>query len=121
MSMADMDRRMAELELQFQELLQQAADSGGYEVYTEQFKALAEEAATLKERRAQLVEARRDCEAENRRLNDAVQTLQQAPAEIQEWNETLIRQLIETVSVISAEEIIVTLKGGTEIRQNVLE
>lgn len=121
MSMADMDRRMAELEAQFQELLQQAADGGGYEAYTEQFKALAEEAATLKERRAQLVEARQNCESENRRLNDAVQTLQQAPAEIQEWSETLIRQLVETVTVISAEEIIVTLKGGTEVHQRMVE
>ena len=121
MSMADMDRRMAELELQFQALLQQAADGGGYEAYTEQFKAIAEETASLKEQRAQFVKARQNCEAENRRLNDAVQTLKQAPAEIQEWNETLIRQLVETVTVVSAEEIIVTLKGGTEIRQNVLE
>ena len=121
MSMADMDRRMAELEAQFQELLQQAADGGGYEAYTEKFKAIADETASLKERRAQLVKARQNCESENRRLNDAVQTLQQAPAEIQEWNETLIRQLVETVTVISAEEIIVTLKGGTEVHQRMEE
>ena len=121
MSMADMDRRMAELELQFQALLQQAADGGGYEAYTEQFKAIAEETASLKERRTQLANARRNCESENRRLNDAVQTLQLAPAEIQEWNEALIRQLVETVTVISAEEIIVTLKGGTEVHQRMVE
>ena len=123
MSMADMDRRMAELETQFQELLQQAADSGGYEAYTERFKVIAEETASLKERRTQLANARRncECETENRRLNDAVQTLKQAPAEIQEWNETLIRQLVETVTVISAEEIIVTLKGGTEVHQRMVE
>lgn len=121
MSMADMDRRMAELETQFQELLQQATDGSGYEAYTEQFKAIADETASLKERRAQLVKARQNCESENRRLNDAVQTLQQAPAEIQEWNETLIRQLVETVTVVSAEEIIVTLKGSTEVHQRMVE
>ena len=121
MSMADMDRRMAELELQFQALLQQAADGGGYEACTEQFKAIADETASLKERRAQLVKARQNCEAENRRWNDAVQTLQQAPVEIQEWNETLIRQLVETVTVVSSEEIIVTLKGGTEVHQRMVE
>ncbi len=121
MSMADMDRRIAELELQFQALLQQAADGGGYEAYTEQFKAIAEETASLKERRTQHANARRNCEAENQRLNDAVQTLQQAAAEIQEWNETLIRQLVETVTVISAEEIIVTLKGGTGVHQRMVE
>ena len=87
----------------------------------EQFKAIADQAASLKDRRAQLVEARQNCESENWRLNDAVQTLQQAPAEIQEWNETLIRQLVETVTVISAEEIIVTLKGGTEVHQRMVE
>ena len=36
---------------------------------------------------------------------------------ITEWDESVIRQMVETVKVLSKNEIIVTLKGGAEIKQ----
>lgn len=36
---------------------------------------------------------------------------------ITEWDESIIRQMVETVKVMSKSEIIVTLKGGAEINQ----
>ena len=36
---------------------------------------------------------------------------------ITEWDESVIRQMVETVKVLSKNEIIVTLKGGAEIDQ----
>ena len=36
---------------------------------------------------------------------------------ITEWDESVIRQMVETVKVLSKNEIIVTLKGGAEINQ----
>lgn len=57
MSLADIDRRLAELESQFQNLLAEAAE-GNYQDYTAQFKSIADETASLKEKRTGL-EARR--------------------------------------------------------------
>lgn len=37
--------------------------------------------------------------------------------DITEWDESVIRQMVETVKVMSKDEIIVTLKGGAEINQ----
>ena len=40
--------------------------------------------------------------------------------EIAEWDEELIRQAVETVKVLSNHEILVCLRGGIEIRQEVI-
>ncbi len=49
MSLADIDLRLAELESQFQNLLAEAAE-GSYQDYTAQFKSIADEMASLKEK-----------------------------------------------------------------------
>ena len=36
-----------------------------------------------------------------------------------EWNESTIRQLVDTVRVVSAERIVVYLHDGTEITQDI--
>ena len=60
MSLADLDRRLAELETQFQDLLAEAAE-GSYQDYTAQFKSIADEMAALKEKRTELETQRRNC------------------------------------------------------------
>ncbi len=45
--------------------------------------------------------------------------MQRINAELTEWEETMIRQLVETVRVISAEKIEVTLRGGVQIKQEI--
>lgn len=56
----------------------------------------------------------------NQRIMDAAQTLENASPHITEWDESAVRQLVETVKVLSKNEIAVTLKGGIEIRQKVV-
>lgn len=54
------------------------------------------------------------------RFLHAAQTLENASPHITEWDESAIRQLVETVKVLSKDEITVTLKGGFEIRQKIM-
>ena len=56
----------------------------------------------------------------NQRIKDAAQTLENASPRITEWDESAIRQLVETVKVLSKDEIAVTLKGGIEIHQKIM-
>lgn len=37
------------------------------------------------------------------------------PEEIREWDEDMIRQLVESVKILSATQVSVTLKGGIEL------
>ena len=45
--------------------------------------------------------------------------MEDASPHITEWDESAVRQLVETVKVLSKDEIAVTLKGGIEIRQKI--
>lgn len=107
---------MAELEHDFQKMLARAADDGDYKTYTERFKAIAEEIAGLKEKR-NAIEAHRAGSETDLRIRQAVEIMENSSSEIAEWNESMIRQLLDWVKILSADEILVCLHGGIEIRQ----
>ena len=115
LSIGGIERRLAELETQFQHLLEQAADNPA--AYSEQFKTILDEQTSLKGRRAAIC-AEDKAQAETaRRIERAAEVMQSASPHLTEWNETIIRQLVEQVKVLSKDEIEVRLKNGTEIRQ----
>ena len=53
-----------------------------------------------------------------RRIEDAAAAMAQASPHISEWDEALIRQLVDTVKVNSAEKITVFLCGGIQVEQD---
>ena len=53
------------------------------------------------------------------RVQNAVTAVKQMNHQLTEWDETLIRQLVHTVKVISASHIQVCLMDGTVIEQEV--
>ena len=53
-----------------------------------------------------------------RRIEDAAVAMAQASPHISEWDEALIRQLVDTVKVNSAEKITVFLRGGIQVEQD---
>ena len=116
MSMADINTRLAELEQEFQRLLAKAAGDFNSESYTEDFRALAEEMAALKEKRRNIEEHREGGEVDLR-IKRAVEFMENSSAELTAWEESTIRQLVDWVKIISAEEILVCLHGGVEIKQ----
>jgi len=46
--------------------------------------------------------------------------LGQVAACISQWDETIIRQLVDTVKVHSAEKITVFLRGGIQVEQDMI-
>ena len=53
-------------------------------------------------------------------IEDAAAAMEQASCHICEWDETLIRQLVDTVKVHSAEKITVYLRGGVQVDQDMI-
>ena len=120
-TLTEIDRSLEELQGRFQALLEEVQECGGdFLLYQEEFMAINEQMTTLQTRRAQLLEAQQADLAITGRLQEAESLLSGAPSEITEWDEALVRQTVETVKVLSAHEILVCLKGGTEIRETVL-
>ena len=118
MSLADIEQRLTELCDQTRELVTKAATAQNSAPYTSQLRAIMNEAAALKEKRAYLEKPRQDNAQIVQRIEDAAATMEQTSANISEWDEALIRQLVDTVKVHSAEKITVYLRGGIEIHQN---
>jgi site-specific DNA recombinase len=54
------------------------------------------------------------------RVQSATAVLESAPAGITEWEEALIRQLVDTVKVVSAEQIVVCFRGGRQTEQSIV-
>lgn len=117
---AVIDKELTRLDQEFRELLQYAADNGGYKECAEQFKAISEQMGALREQKALILEAQQADLAVNGRIQQAEELLNSASPEITEWDEELIRQAVETVKVLSDHEILVCLRGGIEIRQEVI-
>ena len=74
----------------------------------------------LKEKRSVILANNNEQAKANQRIMDAAQTLENASLHITEWDESAVRQLVETVKVLSKDEIAVTLKGGIEICQKIM-
>ena len=85
--------------------------------YAQTFQRINEEAARLKEQRQYLLDQQQIDSAANGRIAHAMDVLNSSVAEITEWDESIIRQLVDTVTVLSEDRIRVRLYGGMEIEK----
>ena len=120
MSLADIERRLDELNDQTRELVAESARAEDATACTAQLRAVMNEAAVLKEKRALIEEQRQSNAQAVRRIEDAAAAMAQASTHISEWDEALIRQLVDTVKVNSAEKITVFLRGGVQVEQDMI-
>lgn len=118
MSLGDIECRLRVLEQQFQTLLEKATDDPA--AYGGQFKEILDEQTFLKEKRSVILANNNEQAKANQRIMDAAQTLENASPYITEWDESAVRQLVETVKILSKDEVAVTLKGGIEICQKIM-
>lgn len=121
MSVADVDRRIEELTKEFQDLFAASKNGGGYMNYADDFKRITNEISSLRERKARLLEQQNLDFAANHRIQNAVDIFSTASAEITEWDESMIRQLIDSVKVLSADRIKVYFYGGIEVEQELIK
>ena len=119
-SLVDIQYRLRELEQQFDTLLEQVAEQTNSEDYMGQFQAITNEITSLKEQRRQVEEQYKCNTAVRKRIDAAENLLEKLSPELITWNESVIRQLVDTVKVLSANQIMVYLRDGTEITQDIM-
>lgn len=119
-SLAAIEQRLDELNNLTRELVAEAARIKDAEAYTTQLREIMNEAAELKEKRAYIEEQRQNNTQAVQRIEDAAAAMEQASCHICEWDEALIRQLVDTVKVYSAEKITVYLRGGVQVDQDMI-
>lgn len=120
MSLADIDRALEDLSSQFNSLLAEASANPA-EDYTGRFRELSEATAQLKEKKARLEGICQENQKVNQRLRTVSVALEHISAELTEWDEEVIHQLLEKVTVLARESIRVTFRDGREIEQYVAQ
>ena len=120
MSLAEIEQRLNELNDRTRELVAEAARTKDPRAYATQLREIMNEVAELKEKRAHIAEQRQNNAQAVRRIEDAVAAMEQASCHICEWDEALIRQLVDTVKVHSAKKITVYLRGGVQVDQDMI-
>lgn len=116
MTLGDINRRLEELEAEFNALFNQ---SGSIDKNAVKFREIANEMAALKEQRERISAQLRNNKAAQEHVHTMATVLNQEDHHLTQWDEEMIRQLVHTVKVISADHIRVYLNDGTEIDQEV--
>ena len=84
----------------------------GYKM--ERFKTILSQQAELKAKRVELERQQAEDAELASHMELATDTLEQAGIAITEWDEYQIRALVESVRILSKDEILVRLKSGIE-------
>lgn len=119
MSLGEIDRTLEDLGRQFDSLLKEASPSGSGTDYTEQFRMISTEMAEFKERKKRIEGIHRENEQLYQRVRTVSEALEEVPVEITVWDERLIYQRLEKVTVLSQSRIRITFQDGTEVESDI--
>ena len=117
MSVGNIDRRLEALMEETDRLLEESDGADGIQSHAQQFKAIMDESAELKEKKNELLRLQREDVIASARVKDAIQDMEDAPTRWDRWDESLIRQLVDTVEVLGPSRIKVYFKGGVEMER----
>ena len=117
MSLADIERRLAQLDEQFQSLLVKVIDAEDKEACNAQFAEILAEQTALKKQKEGILQSSVDTDRICTRMKQAEQAIGNTASTITEWSENAVRQIVERVTVLSADEVLVRIKSGAEIKQ----
>ena len=73
--------------------------------------------AMLKKQKEEILQSSADADRVCTRMKQAEEAIENTAQIITEWNENAVRQIVERVTVLSADEVLVRIKGGAEIKQ----
>lgn len=120
-SLGDIQRRLEAINQETKRIVKIAAKAGCAEAYTQKLQSLLEETELLKQRRSEIMERQEKDRATMARIEGAVELMEKATIEMTQWDDRVIRQLVDMVKVVSEKELLVCLRGGTEIHQPMAE
>ena len=103
----------------FNSLLAEASAAGGTEDYAERFRMISNAMADLKEHKSRIKQVYQENELVSQRLKAASIAMSAYAAELTEWDQSVVYQLVEKVTVLAKDKIRVTFRNGTEVEQEI--
>lgn len=120
LSLSEIDHQLEQLNAEFSKVLAEAAESGDQAAYSDRFREIMQKQTALKTQRDKIQGMLAESGKAAAHIKQCRQAAETTPATITEWDEALIRQVVESVTVETGNEIIVALKSGASIHQELL-
>ena len=95
------------------DLIVENAKTGAYsEAFDRQYQAITEEIKDLKERQLETRRRKRLTKDQEQRIRDMDAFLQNTTHELPEFDNDLVRRLVESVKIISTDKLVIQFKSG---------
>lgn len=120
LSLSEIDNQLEQLNAEFSKVLAEASESGDQSAYSGRFREIMQKQATLKVQRDEIQRMLAESGKAAAHIEQCRQVAETTPATITEWDEALIRQVVESVTVETGGGIVVALKSGASIHQELM-
>ena len=111
------ENRLNELDNNLSELIAITTKEKTSHLYEAQFKAISDEMASLRKKREQYRTEMYSSDELTRQIDDICRALQNAPFESTEYSDSVVRQFIDTIKVMSEDKLLIIFKGGIQMEQ----
>ena len=114
------DGQIERLQGEMLALIEENAKKGSLtEDFDEQYQRIAEQVKNLKQKKLDLVRERRQAESFQQRVTDMDVCLKKTTCEVREFDNDLVRRLLQNIKVINEELIEIQFKSGIVMKQRV--
>lgn len=120
LSLSEIDSQLEQLTTEFSKVLAEASESGDQAAYSNRFREIMQKQTALKAQRDEIQRMLAESGKAAAHIEQCRQAAETTPSAITEWDEALIRQVVESVTVETGNEIIVALKSGASIHQELM-
>lgn len=120
LSLSEIDRQLEQLNAEFSKVLAEASESGNQAAYSDRFRDIMQHQTELKAQRNEIQRMLAESGKAAAHIEQCRQAAETTPSAITEWDEALIRQVVESVTVETCNEVIVALKSGASIHQELM-
>ena len=120
LSLSEIDSQLERLNTEFSKVLAEASESGDQAVYSDKFREIMQKQTALKAQRNEIQRMLAESGKAADHIDQCRQAAEVMPVAITEWDEALIRQVVESVTVETDGGIVVALKSGASIHQELM-
>ena len=120
LSLSEIDSQLEQFNTEFSKALAEVSESGDQAAYSDRFREIMQKQTALKVQRDEIQGMLAESGKAAAHIEQCRQAAETTPSAITEWDEALIRQVVESVTVETGNEIIVALKSGASIHQELL-
>ena len=120
LSLSEIDSQLEQLNTEFSKALAEASESGDQVAYSDRFREIMQKQTALKSQRDEIQGMLAESGKAAAHIEQCRQAAETTQSAISEWDEALIRQVVESVTAETGNEIIVALKSGASIHQELL-